>query len=192
MSGSKVFFVSDVHLGHAKVLEFDNRPWNTLEEMNKGLIERWNQKVGKNDHVYILGDLCWLSGAKAVQLVEQLNGTLHLIRGNHDRMRHKGYSELFASIKDYDVIKVRLENSEKVQVVLCHYPILLYNGHHRGAIHLYGHVHATSEEKDVQDMRALLINRGETCIMYNVWCGYYDWAPATLDEIISKWTFDNV
>ncbi|MBP3702571.1 MAG: metallophosphoesterase, partial [Lachnospiraceae bacterium] len=81
---ANVFFTSDIHLGHRGVLDFDNRPWDNLEDMNEGLIKRWNDKVGKGDRVYILGDLCWLSGEKAKALVGRLNGNLYLIRGNHD------------------------------------------------------------------------------------------------------------
>ena len=181
---ARTFFTSDIHLGHRGVLDFDNRPWDNLDDMNEGLITRWNNKVGKGDHVYILGDLCWLSGEKARLLVSRLNGNLHLIRGNHDRISKASYRELFASIKDYDTVHVHLSDGTNRRVVMSHYPIPLYHGHYNDSIHLYGHVHNTSEEALTRQIIELLHKQGITCEMYNVWCGFYDWAPATLDEII--------
>ena len=52
----KVFFTSDLHLGHANVITYDNRPFSSVEEMDEELIRRWNAKVGKGDVVYVLGD----------------------------------------------------------------------------------------------------------------------------------------
>ena len=50
-----VFFVSDTHLGHANVIKFDGRPFSSVEEMNKAIIDNWNNKVSKNSTVFFLG-----------------------------------------------------------------------------------------------------------------------------------------
>ena len=50
----KTLFISDLHLGHANCIRFDNRPWETAEEMDMEIIRRWNRKVRKEDHVYVL------------------------------------------------------------------------------------------------------------------------------------------
>ena len=55
----KTFFTSDLHFGHENVIKFDERPFNSVEEMDEELIKRWNNKVGKGDIVYVLGDLIW-------------------------------------------------------------------------------------------------------------------------------------
>ena len=57
MERQKIFFTSDLHFGHENVLRFDNRPFETVEEMDDELIKRWNDKVAKGDLVYVLGDL---------------------------------------------------------------------------------------------------------------------------------------
>lgn len=86
MEKQKIFFTSDLHFGHENVLRFDNRPFETVEEMDDELIKRWNDKVGKGDLVYVLGDLIWKTATnEAVQIIKRLNGQIILIKGNHDR-----------------------------------------------------------------------------------------------------------
>ena len=51
------FFISDLHFGHTNILAFDKRPWKTVEENDRELIRRWNEAVGMDDDVYILGDI---------------------------------------------------------------------------------------------------------------------------------------
>ncbi len=57
----KVFFTSDLRIGHANAIRFDNRPFSGVEEMDAELICRWNAKLGKGDTVYVLGDMIWKS-----------------------------------------------------------------------------------------------------------------------------------
>ena len=55
----EIFFTGDLHFGHANVIAFDNRPFESVEEMDAELIRRWNNKVGKGDLTYVLGDMIW-------------------------------------------------------------------------------------------------------------------------------------
>lgn len=48
-------FISDIHFGHNNCLAFDSRPFKTIEEHDKVLIDNWNDTVSCEDHVYILG-----------------------------------------------------------------------------------------------------------------------------------------
>lgn len=83
---AKIFFTGDLHFGHENVLAFDKRPFATVEEMDAELIRRWNNKVGKGDLVYVLGDMIWKTrNDDAPSLIKSLNGQIILIKGNHDR-----------------------------------------------------------------------------------------------------------
>ena len=108
----KTFFTSDLHFGHENVIEFDGRPWNTVEEMNEGLIKRWNNKVERGDIVYVLGDLIWKTMTNdAAYLIKRLNGQIILIKGNHDRFLHNAAAKkALAGVKDYDDICVALDD----------------------------------------------------------------------------------
>ena len=131
MEKQKIFFTSDLHFGHENVLRFDNRPFETVEEMDDELIKRWNDKVAKGDLVYVLGDLIWKTATnEAVQIIKRLNGQIVLIKGNHDRFLHNAAAKkALAGIKDYDDISVTLDDGTVRRCILSHYFIPFYNGH---------------------------------------------------------------
>ena len=135
----KMFFISDLHFGHKNCLAFDNRPFKDIEEHDSMLIRMWNNVVGIDDDVWILGDISWHNATKTIEIFKQLNGIKHLCRGNHDSklLRNKQVQELFVEICDYK--EIQLDN--KYGIVLSHYPIPCYNHHYYGWYHLYGHVH---------------------------------------------------
>lgn len=134
------FYTSDLHFYHKNVIQYENRPFDSVESMNAAMIANWNKKVGKNDEVYILGDFGFCSGEQANELLRSLNGRKYLILGNHDSyfLRDKAFDRnLFQWIKPYD--SVRDHND---RVVLFHYPIAVWDRKHHGSLHLYGHVHS--------------------------------------------------
>lgn len=187
---SKIFYTSDLHFGHGNIIAFDGRPFKSLKEMEDTIISRWNERVQPGDRVYILGDFCWNTGDEWKRLLNLLNGEKHLILGNHDgRRMPSDVRKFFASISDYKEI-----NDDGRTVIMSHYPMPFYRADYGDDVyHLYGHVHVTIEEDLLQEIRALILRkdrRGKPqnkCHFYNAWCGYYNYAPATLDEIIAFW-----
>ena len=98
----KEYVTSDLHFGHTNIIEYENRPFKDVEQMNNYLIEIWNEKVKVDDIVYILGDFSWYNGIKTNEILEKLNGQKILIRGNHDSnflKDNKFNKELFKEIK---------------------------------------------------------------------------------------------
>lgn len=77
-------YIADLHFGHKNILAYDNRPFTDIEAHDAEIMERWNNSVSENDDVFILGDVSWYSAAKTAGLMQRLNGTKHLIIGNHD------------------------------------------------------------------------------------------------------------
>lgn len=78
------YFISDLHIGHANAIKYDNRPFADITEMNNKIIENWNSRVKTDDTVYILGDFIWAKEHLWPFYVEPLAGKKVLIRGNHD------------------------------------------------------------------------------------------------------------
>lgn len=81
-----IFFTSDTHFGHARIIELCDRPFRDVDHMNEMMIKNWNETVGPDDTVYHLGDVALGTIAESLPLVGRLNGHKILIPGNHDRI----------------------------------------------------------------------------------------------------------
>ena len=116
------YYIADLHFYHEAInSRMDCRGFADAAQMNAYMIEKWNGKVRKKDDVVIIGDLSWGNVQETNALLEQLNGRLYLIRGNHDRFLSKRDAniERFKWVKPYEELS---DNGRKV--VLCHYPII--------------------------------------------------------------------
>ena len=80
------------------------------------------------------------------------------------------------------------------KLCLMHYPILMWNGQHRGSILLYAHTHNTVEEaffqkcvKELNENKKLNVQQGKPIRAINVGCmmPYMGYEPRTLKEILS-------
>lgn len=83
----RVWFTSDSHLGHKRILELgDGRPFSSIEEHDSAIASRWNSVVGPEDTVFHLGDVVLGDWTAGLGLLRSLNGRKLLIPGNHDRV----------------------------------------------------------------------------------------------------------
>ena len=140
-----IWFTSDHHFGHANIIHYDHRPYDTVQEMDADLIVRWNETVGPKDVVYHLGDIFLYKRVEEARAVRaQLNGTIRLIRGNHEGTADS-MKDAFDWIKDYYELKVPDSDAHggKQLLVLCHYAFRVWNRSHHGSYHLYGHSHGS-------------------------------------------------
>ncbi len=101
---SKVFTISDHHLGHSATFDTFKlndgsplRPFSSLDEMHNTIITNHNSVVGEGDLVIFLGDVAF-SGQAFDAIMPQLNGTKYLVRGNHDRFSEGRYRQHFKRI----------------------------------------------------------------------------------------------
>lgn len=83
------WFTADLHFGHRNIARYTGRPFSDtdegVEQMNAAFIELWNQWVGPDDEVWVLGDVAMGRINDSLELVRKLNGRLHLVACNHDR-----------------------------------------------------------------------------------------------------------
>lgn len=153
----EIFVTSDLHFGHKNIIKYENRPYDSIEQMDKDLIRKWNNTVATNDIVYILGDFSWYGGEKTNEILKQLNGKKVLIIGNHDYnfLKDKKFdATLFEEITYYKELKYN-----KKKYILFHYPIAEHNGKMQGYIHLYGHIHSMDLELE-NNLKPLAYNVG--------------------------------
>ena len=147
------FFTSDHHLGHFKICEYADRPFDGVAEMDLALIDAWNGAVGPSDTVYHMGDFCLGSTSMAGRYFSLLNGTICILAypWHHDRLwlpvdgslgvpTASSHAHLRSSMV---VLEYREHGDGKypLHVVLCHYPIARWDRSHYGSIHLHGHSH---------------------------------------------------
>lgn len=144
-----IFFTADQHFFHHNVIKHDNRPYVTIQEMNYDLIGQWNSVVSEKDEVYHLGDLFWSCKPEwAENILDQLNGKISLIAGNHDKKWLKGNK--FKLVKSRLVFiehyyELRAKNYTPHPIVLCHYPLRSWNRKPYGSWHLHGHCHGNMQ-----------------------------------------------
>lgn len=194
------YYIADPHFFHGALnTKMDRRGFESVEAMNEYMLRQWNRKVRKNDEVVILGDLSWGKAEETNELLERLNGRLYLIQGNHDRfLKNKDYNAgRFVWIKPYEELQ-----DNKRKVILCHYPIMCYNGQYRvdengnpKVYMLYGHVHDTQDQRLLERFQAITRETASVspngtarqipCNMINCFCMYSDYVPLTLDEWIA-------
>lgn len=194
------YYIADMHLfcksqTQEGRLNFDNRPFENTEEMNRYFLQEWNKQITNGDTVYILGDLS-LRGRndELIALVAQLKGKKILIKGNHDDLSDYRYKQLFHEICDYKEVTDCIGGTA-YKLVLSHYPILMWNGQHKGTILLYGHTHTSAEDiyfqrclSEINSSEEWQFRRPQEPIFraYNVGCmmPYMNYKPRTLKEIL--------
>ena len=135
----KVWFTADTHFGHKNIIRFCQRPFVDVEEMNRVMVENWNSIVGEDDLVFHLGDFSVDGAAEWTSLLDNLNGRIILILGNHDMNNvSQGFMHRFLDVKMQMLISIG-----KQRIYLNHYPFLCYGGAYRSTWQLFGHVHTS-------------------------------------------------
>lgn len=101
------FYTADEHHGHLRVmLEYENRPFGSLEEMTNEIIRRHNSIVTRVDRVFHLGDFSFFGRERTSEILSRMNGNNYLIKGNHDRGRSTSWwiSCGFKEVYSYPII----------------------------------------------------------------------------------------
>lgn len=165
------WFTADQHFGHRNIIDYCDRPFASVDMMDRAIVDGWNEVVGDDDTVWVLGDFALGPITDTLPLARALRGRLILLAGNHDRCwsghgtRAAGWAERYL---DAGFSEVRHGSAtidiRGTEVRLCHFP---YRGdshdHDRFVAHrpvddgswlLHGHVH----ERWAQDGR--MINVG--------------------------------
>ena len=171
-----IYYTADLHFGHENVIRFCGRPYETVEEMDRALLEGWNARVRSEDTVYIVGDLFYRNRRQAGEYLTELKGHKVLILGNHD------HSWLMDNLRDSfeEVSQMMIIQDAGNRITLCHYPMMTWSGEKKGAYMVYGHIHNHAEDLDYWP----LIARKDHMLNAGVDVNWY--IPVTLQEMISN------
>lgn len=165
-----IFIISDTHFSHASTLKFFRangkrlRDFETVEEMDEHMVERWNSVVRPQDHVYHLGDV--VINRRALPICSRLNGHKRLVRGNHDEFKTKDYLQYFDEIYGVRI----LDN-----MIMSHIPLHPSNIKQRWLCNIHGHLHANTSDTSFTPEYG---NR-----YFNVSVEVLNYTPISLEEI---------
>ena len=183
-TGDGLFFTSDTHFNHKAIIGFCNRPWKSIEEHDQALIENWNSVVSPDDTVFHLGDFVFGGFPKWKEIVEQLNGHIYLIRGNHDdKQMTAGIQTLFEDC----LYQARILVDGRT-VYLNHFPFLCF-GHgdpkiykDSYSIQLFGHIHSGPNSTSADVSRSSFLYPTQ----YDVGVDNNNYRPISWKEINEK------
>ena len=158
---SERFVISDLHLGHSNLARM--RKFSSAEEQDELIRERWCETVGKNDIVFVLGDVT-LHRASHLEELEFASwpGRKVLIMGNHDDSNIIPFFD-----KAYGVNEVRAMN-KKYHIAMTHIP-MHPNEVMRWSFNMHGHLHTNV----IDDSHYI-----------NVCAEMLNYQPQPLDEVV--------
>ncbi|MCX6800565.1 MAG: metallophosphoesterase family protein [Candidatus Diapherotrites archaeon] len=157
------FMISDFHLSHKNIIKYSNRPFKSIEEMNKFLIRNWNAVVEENDLVIFVGDLFLGHKKELENWLSLLKGKIIFIKGNHDSKNFNAPKELIIIFQGQ-------------RFFVTHNPANKPLDWHDWMIH--GHCHNKNTEKYP------LVNRINKTI--NVSCELLNYKPMRLSTILKQ------
>lgn len=170
---SKILYYGDPHFGHANVIKHDGRPFNSVDEMDRILLEYYNDTVNKDDEVIIDGDLIYRSKKDPEWYLKQMTGKKHLVLGNHDGII-KNNKRLYKYFEEVDTMLDINDNGRRV--IICHFPIAEWNCFFRNAYHVYAHIHNNLNDS------FYFMAKYERAL--NSGCMINGFVPVTLNELI--------
>ncbi len=170
-----IYYIADTHFGHTNVIRHDNRPFSSIEEMDRTIIENWNARVRDTDDIYIVGDFIYRGAHEPEWYLKQLKGKKHFIIGNHDGAVLKSNEALKYFV---DVDKMAHVIDGRNHICLCHFPIAEWNGFYKGHYHIYAHIH--NNTNDVY----YFMKKYDRAL--NAGCMINNYMPVTFNELVEN------
>lgn len=172
----KIYLTSDLHLGHDREFIWKVRGFNSIQEMNEAIVERWNSVVDDKDDVYVLGDLMLGNNDIGMNCLKRLKGRIHIIFGNHDTAKRQ---ELYRTLPN--VVETEwaiMLTYKKYHFFMTHFPCMTGNLEKESlkqmTLNLYGHTHQRSNFYE------------DRPYMFHCGIDSHDGYPVLLDDIIQE------
>ncbi len=134
MDSSGFYLISDLHLGHKRIVELANGTREGIDspDHDRILKEKWHSVIKKKRSVvYVLGDIAF--NRAALDDFATWSGTKFLVRGNHDILAEEAYRRIFMKI---------LGLHKKHGFWFSHAPV--HPDELRGYRNVHGHLHSKS------------------------------------------------
>lgn len=191
------FFSSDQHFGHENIIGYCDRPFNSVDHMNRVMINNWNAVVAPDDTVIVVGDFAMGRIEESLELALELNGDKILVPGNHDRC-WGGYGKYREWVPKYEAVGFEVwpscvdisldrEYNHDIPATVCHFPYA-YDGPREA--NLTKHVDKFSGNRPPDNGGILIcghvhdawLTNGK---MVNVGVDLWDFTPVSEDDLTS-------
>lgn len=172
-----IFVTSDLHIGHDREFVWQARGFESIEEHDLALVDKWNRTITSEDIVYILGDVMLNDIDHGIYVLKQLNGQLIILQGNHDSGdRIERYQECENVVRAGEAALYLKYGG--CHFYLSHYPTLVSHEKLKGLktslINLYGHTHQLDNFYNGHPY------------MYHVGLDSHHLVPVKLDDVINE------
>lgn len=176
-----IWATSDLHFFHNREFLYKPRGFNSIEEHNEIIVQNWNKSIKNTDTVYLLGDLMLNNNEGGIKLLNQLQGKIYYIRGNHctdNRCELYKNTNMIPLSGDFHTSWASLEKIKGYSLYLSHYPTMIgsledMSPLRKRLINIHGHLH--TKNKFYQDIP----------FMYNVALDAHNNTPVSFDEVIA-------
>lgn len=163
-----LWFTSDQHFFHGRIIELNNRPFQSMKQMIDQIVKNYNALIDTSDDVWMLGDFAFYKAdGNTERIFNLLNGRKHLVVGNHD-------CERISRRLDWQSVSanVDIELQPGILAHLSHCPVP-FPVNPDVQLHLHGHMHGKKMQCD------------QNC--YDVGVDACEFRPVSADEICTIW-----
>jgi calcineurin-like phosphoesterase family protein len=170
----KIKFISDTHFWHKNIIQYCNRPFASVEEMNETMWSNWKNGVRPDDIIIHVGDVMFGANSFLDTMNEKLSnlpGHKILVVGNHDYNRsHKLLSLFFDEV--YKEIRFKVDD---LNIRITHVPIA-WSDLPDSVVNIHGHIH-NHLVKNVDEGR-----------YFNACVEHHEYGPVSLPDLLFQTT----
>lgn len=128
-----IYFISDFHFGHKKIIEFERWNFRDIQEHDEKIMNMLEECICDNDILYFLGDLGWPND-DIIKRFNNLKCKKFMIVGNHDTKTFEYYKTKLSFDEIYEY-PIWLSD----RIVISHHPIPV----EEGVVNIHGHLHGS-------------------------------------------------
>lgn len=164
-----VYLIGNCQFGRASIIKQNKRPFQSVQEMNAEMIERWNANVTDNDEVIHLGNFAW-DPTTAQEMLTTLNGKrIYLVPGEFD----SAIMDLQANkqLPPNATVVNRIFDEAKLKATMAYWPLLEWPKKQEGHYLYYGY-YATKYKPDHKKK------------MINMAAEFWNYTPHKIDQLI--------
>lgn len=177
ITNRNIWFVSDTHYGHEKILTFTTsdgqalREFDSVQHMNQTMMDNHNRVVRDSDIVYFCGDVYFANGW---QVLQNLRGRKRLILGNHDTAKSPHILNNFQKILMWRMFP-------EFGIVVTHVPIHAGSFEMKSLVNVHGHTHRNWVMTKNENGESVVDKR-----YFNVCVENHNYTPLHLEDMLAK------